>query len=1006
MKKSHRSPSRKEPRLACSTTLRFESLEPKLVLAAAPVDLGLLDFARIELATSGDAWLRFTASWTGTLTAIRTSGNPSSSNDGMLRLYQPLGSSATEIASASGRLDASVMAGQLYYLQVLSPAPDEVLYAADLITTTATTWSFYGTSGADTFTYDDATGAASINGIAYSVPSGVTSVSFSGGEDRDYAELRSSRGNEILSLSANAATLSVGGRTITVDGTESISATVSGSAVAELTDSAGDDRVELRPNEARIEGPGFEHRVTGAGVLHAYARNGGADTATLYDSPGDDQATLNTTQTVVQGDGYYSRAKFFQEVKVMGTAGGFDTALLVGSSGNDYLTGDLSGVHLSTSAAQFEVSGYRLLVAKSGGGVDVAEIEDSPSDDFFVSFPGDATLFNDLATVRVQQFRYVHAYARSGGEDLAHFYDSPGDDQFVGRPDWAAMTTPFGYTRAKFFETAHAYAREGGSDTAWLYDSPGSDVLTARPYYTRLSGDHFQNRVETFDQVFALAVNGGNDRADYHASRGQDLFSAVGGTTDFVFAETGTTVRAWGFDAEEAWLDSEDQVNHAAARWTLHQDEIRTMVYAEDYYDPSDATLGFQAAIDALPDEGGIVILPAGTYTLRAGLVLRSNVTLRGHAEGTTLVRANHVSSWLATGARPGDIELHVQSTAGFRPGDEIGLFISGADTPIYRRVTSVLSDRLVLDRPLDDSVASYPPGAEVANLFSLVHTRREYEGSAVQNAVVENLALDGKAAADYARWRVSADSVIHLRFAENSVVRNVQVRNSFSSGIVFEQGRDNLVENAVVENSRRDGIALGWERDTIIRNSTVRGSGSGMANSGWGEGILVNGGWDIRVEGNLTENNVGKGLHPAGDLTIGGIWLNNVSRYNGINGFHYCNNNFAVWAIGNDLYGNGDSGISGLGLGGDFGDRFNVIRENRIHHNQRHGIFINGGMDNFIQRNDIYENSQRRPGLLSEIMVGAVRTTVISENTIQASVTGGAPPIETKYLVALNFVQ
>ncbi|NMC20925.1 MAG: hypothetical protein GYA33_10950, partial [Thermogutta sp.] len=249
--------------------------------------------------------------------------------------------------------------------------------------------------------------------------------------------------------------------------------------------------------------------------------------------------------------------------------------------------------------------------------------------------------------------------------------------------------------------------------------------------------------------------------------------------------------------------------------------------------------------------------------------------------------------------------------------------------------------------------------------------------------------------------------AVIHFRFAENSVVRDVRVRRSFSTGIVFESGRDNLVERAVVEDSRRDGIALGWERDTIIRDSEVRGAGFGVASGDWGEGILVNGGWDIRVEGNLTENNVGKGLHPAGDLTIGGIWLNNVSRYNGINGFHYCNNNFAVWAVNNDLYGNGQNGIGGLGLGGEFGDRFNVIRDNRIHDNQRHGIWINGGMDNFIQNNTIYANSQLRPGQFSEVRVGAAYTTVISGNTILPAVSSPiAPPIETKYLVRFNSVQ
>lgn len=999
----------KSPDLHRFTQLRLESLEPRIVLSSAPVDLGTLDFARIVLASgTGDAWYQFTAAQTGLFSALRTNGDPAATNGGTVRLYRASGGSAVQVAEAAGRMDVAVTAGQAYYLQIVAAAPGEVLYAADLLATTATAWSFFGTAGEDTFVYEDAASRVTVNGISYQLPTAVTGVSFTGGESRDRAVLQSSRGNEFVSIFSDGATLSLVDRTVTINGTEVISAQVSSSAVGELIDSPGDDRVDLRPNEGRISGPGFEHQLMGPAIIHAYSRNGGRDSAVLNDSPGDDQATLLPGQTVVRGSGFYNRAKLFATMTVVSASGGFDSALVTGSSRDDYLRGTLNGIQMTTPGGDLSVSGYRLVVAKSGGGNDVAEIEDSPGNDVFVSFPGDATLFNDTATVRLQKFRYVHAYARYGGDDLAHFYDSPGDDRFTARPDWAAMTTPTDYARVKFFEIVHAYAREGGNDSAWLYDSPGDDLLTVRPYYSRLSGPNSENRVETFDRVYAVAGSGGMDRAEFYSSRGGDTLSASGGLTDFVFAETGTAVQTWRFAAEEAWLDAQDAVLNPVARWTVHQNEVRTVVNAADYYDPTDAALGFQAAIDALPAEGGVVILPAGTYTLRAGLVLRSNVTLRGHADGTLLVRANHVSARLTAEARPGDSEVRLQSTAGFRVGDEIGLFASRADSPIYRRVAAVFSDRLILDRPLDgDAVFSPARAAEVANLIALVRTARANDGTRVRNVVVENLSLDGNAAEGYVSWRALADAVIHLRFAENSAVRDVQVRRSFSTGIVFERGRDNLVERAVVEDSRRDGIALGWERDTIIRDSVVRGAGFGAETSGWGEGILVNGGWDIRVEGNLTEYNVGKGLHPAGDLTRGGIWLNNVSRYNGINGFHYCNNNFAVWAVNNDLYSNGDSGIGGLGLGGDFGDRFNIIRDNRIHHNQRFGIWINGGMDNYIQNNLIYANSQRYPGRFSEILVGAAYTTVISGNTIQPEVTPTvAPPIETRYLVAFNAVQ
>jgi hypothetical protein len=56
-------------------------------------------------------------------------------------------------------------------------------------------------------------------------------------------------------------------------------------------------------------------------------------------------------------------------------------------------------------------------------------------------------------------------------------------------------------------------------------------------------------------------------------------------------------------------------------------DEV--VIYAADYLDPDSPTWGIQNAIDALPEEGGIVVIPEGTFTLRQGLVLRDGVTCR-----------------------------------------------------------------------------------------------------------------------------------------------------------------------------------------------------------------------------------------------------------------------------------------------------------------------------------------------------------------------------------------
>lgn len=60
---------------------------------------------------------------------------------------------------------------------------------------------------------------------------------------------------------------------------------------------------------------------------------------------------------------------------------------------------------------------------------------------------------------------------------------------------------------------------------------------------------------------------------------------------------------------------------------------------ATKYLDVSKADCGFQHAIDAAADAGGgVVRLPEGTFALRRGLVLRSNVTLAGAGIDKTIL--------------------------------------------------------------------------------------------------------------------------------------------------------------------------------------------------------------------------------------------------------------------------------------------------------------------------------------------------------------------------------
>jgi parallel beta-helix repeat protein len=991
--------------------LVFEPLEHRDLLSVVPAttslpaavtDLGSVDFCQVApAAQTPGMWYRLTAKNTGTLTVIRGLQTPTQQSAATVAIYAQAAQSLLLTAQGTGRIDLPVVAGQTVFVYLPDVQTGETLWLAALVQMGGTTITIRGTAGADTLVYrGGGNGSITVNQIDYTLPGGWTTLTIVGGNGGDSVLLETMAANENISISPALTRVLSAGRIITVTQVAELAVRASSSAVAEIIDSPGNDQVTFTPNAATFDSPQFRASVTGPSIIHAYARNGGVDSVTFYDSPGADQATYQGDIAILRGDTFYNRAKFFSRVTFVATTGE-DTALLNGSSGTDTLGGQLGDVTLQTKGVSVRAKGFWTTIVRSCGGVDVAEVNDSPSDDFVFSFPGDVAVFNLNHTLRIQGFAYTHVYARNGGFDTAYFYDSPGDDTFVGRPDLSSMTTGPYFTRVKFFDGVYAYSRNGGSDVAWLYDSRGDDLLTVRPYYTRLEGPGYSNRVETFSVVRATGGSGGNDRLEMYSSRGQDQLTITPTLSDILFAETPTFVRATRFLQETYYLDKDDLVLGSAPRATIKRDGPTTVINAADYYDPTSPTLGFQRAINALPKEGGTVILPAGTFTLRQSLVLRSNVTLRGSDAGTTLVRKTQTFALLAATAQAGDQRLSVTSTSGFQVGDEIALVSRAEPDGQLYTIIAIEPGILVLDRPIQYGVFRPEDSAEVANLIPLVRAEGR-PGQPVSNVVIENLTVNGNLNTKYTRWRAIPRGMVDLTYAVNSLVRNVTVTRSPTTGILLKYGRDNLVENSTVIEARNIGIALGWETDAIVRGNLVRGAGYGMASTGWGEGIMANGGRDLRVENNITEYNVGHGLHPAGDLTIGGLWINNISRYNQGNGFHYCFNNFGVWAVNNELYGN-DRGVGGLGLGGEYADRFNVVQGNLIYNNQRGGIQVNGGRDNYILGNTLRNNSQKSPGKFAEILLGEVWSTVIVDNRITPA--AGGLSIDTTYARLFNII-
>jgi hypothetical protein len=329
-------------------------------------------------------------------------------------------------------------------------------------------------------------------------------------------------------------------------------------------------------------------------------------------------------------------------------------------------------------------------------------------------------------------------------------------------------------------------------------------------------------------------------------------------------------------------------------------------------------TAGIQEAIDSLPPEGGVVVIPPGTYVLRRSVALRSHVTLRGAGSTTVLTRGRGAATNLRGPARKGDLAVAVESVAGFRVGDEV--FLRDEELlgwySVHSIVAAVEPGRIVLDKPLstchEEGVFRPGQGAKLANYFPMIRANRFRWEEPLSDVTVTDLVLDG-----------------------------------------------NLKENPTpVADFTIAAVHFANVRDGQVRNVVVRGS--------MGDGIGVQAGGDVRVEGCLAERCRSHGFHPGTSLR-GAVFTNNVGRYNEGDGLYFCAKVLGITVTGNLFHHNARNGIGGLG-DGPGGDRFNVVSSNVCRGNGQHGILANGGANNLIVGNVCLGNSREEPGTYSGI--------------------------------------
>lgn len=331
-----------------------------------------------------------------------------------------------------------------------------------------------------------------------------------------------------------------------------------------------------------------------------------------------------------------------------------------------------------------------------------------------------------------------------------------------------------------------------------------------------------------------------------------------------------------------------------------------------------------QAAVDYVGNLGGgvVEILP-GRYTMIDSLHLRTGVTVRGHGDATVLVKSSGHSALLALDGDYGEQQIMLVDPKGFHPGMGVSIKDSRAKG-CWQTTVAILTGQngstFTISRPLvmDYLVAA---NAEVTNAFPVI------SGRDIENAVIENLRVDGKKDTNYPISGCRGGG-IYLYRASGIIVRGCIVHDFNGDGISYQKCDDVLIENCVITGNTNFGVHPGsGSSRPIVRSCEIKRNGA--------VGLFIC--W--RVKNGIFENNV---------IT--------------------------------------DNGTTGISIGHK--DTDNIIRGNLIANNGLHGIHFREELEpmaahrNLIQDNKICDNGNEQEGYGIKID-SKVSGVVITENLI-----------------------
>ena len=252
-----------------------------------------------------------------------------------------------------------------------------------------------------------------------------------------------------------------------------------------------------------------------------------------------------------------------------------------------------------------------------------------------------------------------------------------------------------------------------------------------------------------------------------------------------------------------------------------------------------------QAAVDYVAGlGGGIVEIGEGEFLMQDSLHLRSFVTVRGTPGKTILRKAKAASSPLALDGDYGEEQFTVAKADNFRVGYGVAVWDSqsGGFHTTVARITGQNGNTFSIDTPLNAD-CMVDKKAQAATVFPVV------SGYHLEGARVENLIIEGNKEENVPLNGCRGGGIFLYR-GFGTVIQNCVVRKYHGDGISFQQSNDVLVQGCMSEDNAGLGIhpGSGSQRPTV-RECLARHNGE--------DGLFLC--WRVRhglFEKNILENN------------------------------------------------------------------------------------------------------------------------------------------------------